>query len=520
MTISKENPTGRVCLIGAGPGDEGLITVLGLRMLRLADVVVYDMLANPRLLNEVRPDAEYVPVGIRGEPDKLSQDQINALLIDRAKQGYFVVRLKGGDPYLFGRGAEEVAAVTRSGIGCQVVPGVTSGIAAPMAAGIPVSRRDVASTVTFVTGHEDPTKGQAQVDYRALAELIQAGGTVCFFMAVGRWQEITDALHGYGAVAQTPVAVVERGFTPLQRCIRSDLAKATKAMKQANLKSPAIMVVGPVAAISEPGLEFYIQRPLFSQRVVITRTRHQASKLYDLLSELGAHVLEAPTIEFKPPKDWGQIDKAITHLDQFDWLVLTSVNGVEALAKRLGFLSLDARDLAGVKVAAIGDATESELQARLGIQADLVPPHYVAESLGQQLIDAGFVKDRKFLLLRADIARPKLREMLNQAGGHVKDLAIYETKRAERLSSDVLAALRCKEVDWMTFTSSSTATNMAEMLGSECDLIQDLKIASIGPITSQTVRDLGWTLNVEADPSNLRGLVAAMVQANQANAKC
>lgn len=500
-------------LVGAGPGDPGLITARGLELLREADTVVYDALANPVLLEQARPDAERVHVGKRAKNHALPQEQINQLLVDRARQGSLVVRLKGGDPYLFGRGAEEAAYLARHGVACRVVPGVTAGVAAPAAAGIPVTHRSMASTVTFVTGHEDPTKGRTSIDYRSLAGLITAGGTVCFYMGVGRIGAIVDQLQSEGAAGQTPVAVVQWGTMPGQRSVRTSLADAVADVAAAGLGAPAIIVVGPVAGIDEPGLDYFTRRALFGRRVVITRTRQQASDLRRLLDDLGAMTLEAPTIELVPPDDWSPVDSAVRDIAGFDWLVLTSANGVAALSERLDSLGLDGRHLAPVKVAVIGDATEAALRTQLGIRADLVPPRFVAESLAEHLISEHGVAGKHLLLLRADIARPALPVLLTDAGACVTELTVYQTKLAPALPESVLEALRNNEVDWVTFTSSSTADNMVKLLGGERHLLDRVKIASIGPITSQALGRLGLTPTVEAAVSNIPGLVDALVVA-------
>lgn len=474
-------------------------------------MVVFDALANPVLLDEAPAHAQRIDVGKRGGNHKLSQDQINQLLVDLAKQGKHVVRLKGGDPYLFGRGAEELIFAAQHGVACQVVPGITSGIAAPMMAGIPVTHRQHASSVTFLTGHEDPTKPDTALDYQALAALVSAGGTLCFYMGVGKLPLIAAALAKHGLSLGTPAAAVQWGTLPHQRSVKAALGKLHDAMAEAGVASPAIIVVGPVVGLDEPGLDFFTRRPLFGQTVLVTRTRQQVSELRQQLAALGARVLEAPTIELVPPADWGEVDQTIRELHAYDWLVLTSINGVTALADRLKALGLDARHLAGMKIAAIGDATAQALEASLAIRPDLVPTRYVAESLAAELIAEHDVQGKKVLLLRADIARPALPRLLTEAGAQVTDMTIYQTKLAQSLPEEVLDALRQGEVDWVTFTSSSTARNMVEMLGSEADLLRNTRIASIGSITSDTVRTLGYAVETEANPANIAGLVAAVV---------
>ncbi|QQE11808.1 uroporphyrinogen-III C-methyltransferase [Planctomycetota bacterium] len=505
----------QVCLIGAGPGDPGLITAKGLQRLANADVVVFDALANPALLAKASDHAELIDVGKRAKNHKLTQDQTNQLLVDKACEGKFVVRLKGGDPYLFGRGAEEAIYLAEHGVTCEIVPGVTSGIAAPAAAGIPVTYRELSSTLTVVTGHEDPTKDNSAVDYAALAGMINSGGTVCFYMGVGRLQSIRDTLTKNGVPESKPVALVQWGTHPKQRSVRGNLQNIVQVVQDSGISSPAIIVVGDVAGIDKPGLGFFTDRPLFGQRIVVTRTRQQASALSDKLRDLGADVLEAPTIEIQQPDDWNQVDQTIKEINHYDWLILTSVNGVEALKTRMTKLGLDARQFANLKIAAIGDATERVLKEQLCINADLVPTRYIAESLAGELIAEHDIKGKKVLLLRADIARPALPKLLKEAGADVNEFVIYETKRAAALPEEVVDALEEGSVDWVTFTSSSTAQNMRDLLGDKAELMNKTKTASIGHITSQTIQKCGWNIDVEAEVFNIDGLVDAVVNATE-----
>ena len=512
LTQIEKKSAGRVCLVGAGPGDAGLITVTGLARLRDADVVVVDALVTPTLLEHAPPDARVIHAGKRGGADRdLEQDQINQLLVDEVRAGRRVGRLKGGDPYVFGRGAEEVAYLASHGIEVEVIPGVTAGTSATLTAGIPITHRQIASTVTFVTGHEDPQKGGSSVDYAPLAALVKTGGTLCIYMGIARLAKIVGRLRDAGAGDDTPAAVVQWGATAAQRSVLGTLATIVDQVRDAQLSSPAIIVVGRVAGLDEPGLDFFTRRPLFGQRIVITRTRQQASTFRDMLADLGADVLEAPTIELREPETWAPVDDALRRIGEYDWLILTSTNGVEGVAKRFEALGMDARTLAGVKVASIGDATAEAIQTRLGVRPDLVPDHYVAEALADALIDQHDIAGKRCLLLRADIARKALPERLAAAGAHVTEHTIYRTVVADALPQHVLDALRRKQVDWVTFTSSSTARNLVEMLGDERDLLQGVRLASIGPITSRTMRDLGLEPTVEADPSNLPGLTDVMV---------
>jgi uroporphyrinogen III methyltransferase/synthase len=512
-TTNNEDSSGRVYLVGAGPGDPGLITVAGLDALRSCDAVVYDALANPVLLDQAPAAAERFDVGKRAKFHKLTQDQTNQLLVDLAKQGKQVVRLKGGDPYLFGRGAEEAAFVTKQGVRCEVVPGVTSGIAAPATAGIPVTHRKVASTVTIITGHEDPTKGDTSIDYQALADLIKVGGTACFYMGVGRLQAICDELTGCGLPDTMPAALIQWGTLPRQRHVVGTLATIKAKVDEAGLSSPAIIVVGEVAAIDEPGLDYFTNRPLFGQRILVTRTRQQASDLRLELEALGAEVLEAPTIQIEPPSDADSaaLNEAIAQIAGYDAVIFTSGNAVQAFADRLAQAGLDSRALSGLHLSCIGRATADALFDRLSCAADLVPERSIAESFVQELLESGDLAGKRILLPQADIARPLLAKGLRDAGCTVDVLTAYQTKPVDTLPEAVLEALRESAVDWVTFTSSSTARNLAGLLGDESGLLSQCKLASIGPKTSETMRELELPIAVEASQHDLDGLVAALI---------
>lgn len=510
-TKNEESP-GRVYLVGAGPGDPGLITVAGLDALRTCDAVVFDALVNPVLLDQAPPQAERYDVGKRAKHHKLTQDQTNQLLVDLAKQGKKIVRLKGGDPYLFGRGAEEAAFCTRQGVRCEVVPGVTSGIAAPATAGIPVTHRKVASTVTIITGHEDPTKGETSIDYHALADLIKVGGTACFYMGVGRLQAICDELTGHGLPDSCPAALIQWGTLPKQRHVSGILANIKAKVDEAGLSSPAIIVVGEVAAIEEPGLDYFTNRPLFGQRILVTRTRQQASDLRSQLEELGAEVLEAPTIQIVEPSDEDVqvFDSAVKAIADYDAVVFTSANAVFALADKLHAFGLDSRALSGVHVSCIGGSTAAVLKHRLAIEADFVPKRSVAEAFADELLAATSLAGKRILLPRADIARPILPAKLTEAGCTVDEIVVYETRIVDHLSEEALAVLREASVDWVTFTSSSTARNLVTLLGDDVGLLKNCKLASIGPKTSETMLEQGLAIAVEATQHDIAGLVDAL----------
>ena len=526
MSIAKADNFGRVYLVGAGPGDAGLITVRGLTLLRRADVVIYDALVNRALLDEAPASAVKIDAGKRAKEHTLTQDQTNNLLVEHARQGKIVVRLKGGDPYLFGRGAEEAIYVAQHGVPVEVVPGVTSGIAAPAYAGIAVTHRQYASSVTFVTAHEDPRKFQSStpssdesgdagsfVDYQALAQLVKAGGTLCLYMGVGRLSCLVQTFMGYGLNGDTPAAVVQWGTTPKQKQVRSTLMNLAVSVEQAGIAAPAMIVIGAVAGVHEPGLDFFLKKPLLGQRIIITRTRSQSSQLRLLLEEQGALVLEAPTIERVEPTtdDLAQFDAAMHQLQNYHWLVLTSVGGVEALAQRLALLQLDARVLGAVKLAAVGDSTAAALWDHLRLRADLVPTQFDGDSLAQALAAHGAVRGQRMLLLRADLSREDLPKLLTEAGAEVTCITAYHTRITSQLPDEVLQALRHGEVDWVTFTSGSTARNLVQLLGEERGVLTLLKTASIGPVTSAAMRELGIEPTLEAQVHDVPGLVAAMV---------
>ncbi len=501
MTHQPTKSAGSVALVGAGPGDAGLITVAGLDRLRRADVVVFDALANPALLDEAPAHAICIDAGKRARDHKLTQDQTNDLLVEHAAAGRFVVRLKGGDPYLFGRGAEEAIHCARHGIACEVIPGVTAGIAAPAYAGIPVTHRQIASTVTFVTGHEDPAKADSAIDYAALAGLVRAGGTLCFYMGVGRLDAFGAALRAGGLAPATPVAVIQWGTTPRQRAVRTTLAAASADVAAAGLGPPSIIVVGPVAALDEPGLRAFEARPLLGRRILVTRTRDQASELRRLLEALGADVLEAPTIQIVPrdvPLDPAWFD--------CDWLMLTSANAVDWLAGRVS----DARSLAGPRIAVVGQATADALAQRLHVRADFVPEQSNGEALARQLIDAFPMRGSRCTLIRGGLAGPQLPDMLRDAGAVVTEHTVYDTRRAAALPEAVCDALHRHAIDWITFTSSSTATNLVALLGDDRHLLEHVKTASIGPITSEAMRRLGLPVTVEAPVATVAALTEAM----------
>src|SRR5215216_107482 len=497
-----------IYLVGSGPGDPGLFAVKGVRCMEEADAVVYDRLAPDALLGYARPEAEKIYVGKKPGNPTMSQEEINDVLVDLGRVGKTVVRLKGGDPYIFGRGGEEALALLQAGLPFEVVPGVTSGVAAPAYAGIPVTHRQVSTSVAFVTGHEDPTKGRTDVDWDKLAN---GADTLVLYMGVGRLAEISSGLISAGRTPDTPVACVRWGTIPEQRTVTGTLEDIADRVAEAGLKPPAIIVVGDVVALRESGLDWYERRPLFGRRVVVTRARAQAGELSAELERLGAEVYEFPTIEISPPQDFGPLDAAIRELDSFDWLVFTSVNGVEAFAERLRHHGLDLRAVPrGAKVAAIGPATAERIE-RAGLRVDVVPEEYRAEGLIEAL-DADQIAGERVLIPRAKVAREILPDRLREAGAEVVVPPAYESVPSSQGKEELSLRLRAGEIDCVTFTASSTVENFVGAFGAEeaARLLAETRVACIGPITADTARKRGLRVDAEAEQYTILGLVEAV----------
>ncbi len=499
---------GMVYLVGAGPGDPGLITVKGLECIRNADVIIYDYLAAPALLAHAGENAELIYVGKKGGDHTLSQEGINALIVEKARQHRIVTRLKGGDPFIFGRGGEEAEVLIEAGIPFEVVPGVTSAIAAPAYAGIPLTHRQYTSTVAFITGHEDPTKEDTSIDWKSLAGGI---GTLVFLMGVKNLPRIVAQLIDSGKPASTPAAVVRWGTTTRQQTVSGTLADIVERVRKAGLKAPAIVVVGEVVQLRE-SMQWFEKRPLLGKRIVVTRARAQASDLIRTLSDLGARCLEFPTIRVLPPDDWSELDAAIERLSDYDWLVFTSVNGVRQFFDRLFAAGRDVRALHHLRTATIGPATADELIAR-GLKSDIVPQTYRAESV----VDAfkGIDIDGcRVLLPRAEEARPVLPEELRKMGAQVDDITVYRTVPVTDGAEQLIEALRSGGVDLVTFTSSSTVRNFKALLPEAEfeELMRPVTVASIGPITTDTARQLGFEVGFTAEVFTIDGLVEAIVR--------
>jgi len=499
---------GKVYLVGAGPGDPDLITVKGASCLKEADVVIYDFLAAPKLLRYMRPDAEAIYVGKKGGDHTLPQDKINDLIVAKAKAGHTVVRLKGGDPFIFGRGGEEAEELVAAGVAFEVVPGVTSAIAAPAYAGIPLTHRRYNTSVAFITGHEDPTKEVSTINWSNLATAV---GTLVFLMGVKNLPVITEKLMAAGRDPKTPVALVRWGTTPQQVTVTGTLETIVAAVQAADLKPPAIIVVGEVIQVRET-LNWFEKRPLLGKTVVVTRARAQASDLVDRLSSLGADCLECPTIKVVPPEDWSALDVAIDKLHTYDWLVFTSVNGVSFFFERLYDKGKDVRALKDVRTAAIGPATAKRLR-EFGLKSDIVPETYQAESI-IEAFEKEPMAGKRVLLPRAQEARPVLPVELRKMDAVVDEIAVYRTEQATDNVDILIERLEEGAIDVVTFTSSSTVSNFKALLPTERfeALMKGVTVASIGPITTDTAKELGFKVDITAEAFTIPGLCEAILR--------
>ncbi|HMA84776.1 MAG TPA: uroporphyrinogen-III C-methyltransferase [Desulfosalsimonadaceae bacterium] len=495
-----------VYLVGAGPGDPGLITLNGIEAIEAADVIVYDYLASASLLNYARESAELIYAGKKGGDHTLSQAEINQLIVDRALSGKTVTRLKGGDPFVFGRGGEEIEALIDAGVSFTIVPGVTSAIAAPAYAGIPLTHRKYASTVTFITGHEDPKKQTSTINWAALAN---TRGTLVFLMGVKNLPHIAGRLVENGMNPETPAALVRWGTTPSQETVTGTLTTIVENVEAAGLKPPCIIIVGDVVALRDK-MQWFETRPLFGKRIVVTRARKQASDMVSRLSTLGAQCLEFPAIKIVPPDDFKPLDRAIENIADYDWLVFTSVNGVDMFFDRLFANQKDVRALGHIRTAAIGPATAERL-LKFGIFRDIIPESYRAESVVEAFKNIP-VKKARVLLPRAAEARPVLPEELTKMGARVDEIITYHTVLADDNQTELIEALAGKNVDMITFTSSSTVTNFKSLLPGERfeELVGGITIAAIGPITADTARKNGFSVDLVAEEYTIPGLCDAI----------
>jgi len=500
--------SGKVFLVGAGPGDPGLITVKGLEAIQKADVIIYDRLVNPRLLKYRKPEAECIYVGKYPDHHTRNQEEINDLMMEKAKQGKMVIRLKGGDPFIFGRGGEETERCVEEGIPFEVVPGITSAIAVPAYAGIPVTHRDFNSAIAIVTGHERPQKTKSSIQWDKIATATE---TVVFLMAISKLSFVVEQMVKHGRDPHTPIALIRWGTCVEQETLVGTLSDIVRKAEEAKFSSPAIIIIGEVVRLREK-LSWFEKKPLFGKRVLVTRARSQSSVLVKKIEELGGEAVEFPVIQFTRPERQDLLDEALRELGRFDWVIFTSANGVEHFFRRLMELRIDIRSLQKARIAAIGPKTAEALTEK-GLIVEVFPKEYRAEALVETL--RPLVREgQEILLPRADIARKLLAVELENMGCRVTEVDAYDTKISTENASEVAQLLSQGSIHVITFTSSSTVRNFFEALRTvEEDvhsLIGDAKVVTIGPITAQTAKELGMRVDAMADEYTIDGLVNAI----------
>ncbi|MFZ5652457.1 MAG: uroporphyrinogen-III C-methyltransferase [Bacillota bacterium] len=498
---------GMVYLVGAGPGDPGLITVRGIDCVSRADVLIYDRLAGERILSCARRDAEMIYVGKGPDRHTMKQEDINRLLVEKALEDKTVTRLKGGDPFVFGRGGEEAEALNNAGIAFEIVPGVTSAVAVPAYAGIPVTHRGLSSSFSVITGNEDPEKAESDIDWQGIAN---SAGTLVFLMGMANISSIAASLVRNGRPKETPAAVIRWGTRPEQRTLVGTLEDIAPRAIKGGFTNPSVIVVGDVVRLREK-LTWFESRPLFGCRVLVTRSRDQASELSRRIEDLGGTAVEFPTITITDPADYGPLDSAAKASSGYSWIIFTSANGVKYFFDRIFKLGMDIRELKGVNICAIGPKTKEKLEG-YGIRVEYVPSEYRAEEIAAGLKGRINPGDR-ILLPRADIARKALVDLLRREGAEVDEVTAYRTVAGGSDSGIVRRMLQDGKIDVITFTSSSTVKNFVSALG-ENDinaLIKSARVACIGPVTAETARQMGLPVHIEADTYTIDGLMQAIL---------
>lgn len=502
---------GKVYLVGAGPGDYKLITLKGIECIKKADVIVYDNLVNKNLIKEAKNSCEFIYVGKQSKNHTKTQDEINEIIAEKAKGGKIVTRLKGGDPYVFGRGGEEGEFLKERGIEFEVVPGITSAIGGLCYAGIPITHRDFASSFHVITGHlKDEDK---ELDWKSLASL---QGTLVFLMGVSNLQNICENLIKEGKDKNTPAAIINWGTTPKQRVVVGNLGNIYSRAVAENIKPPSLIVVGGVVTLRE-SLSFFEEKPLFGKNVVVTRARAQSSSLVEKISELGGNPIEFPTIKIEEITPNEELDKEIRNLEKYTYLIFTSENGAEIFFKRLFELGFDSRKLCNLKVVAIGPATYNAIR-KYGVIPDIMPERFVAEAVAEELKNT-LTKEDKVLMPRASASRDYLFDELSKIC-EVVECKTYRTVKGEGDREEILELLGEDKIDYITFTSSSTVKNFIEIIDEEnLSKLSDVKLISIGPITSKTIEDFGLKVYREAEEYTIDGVVKAIVNGNKQGGK-
>ena len=499
---------GKAYIVGAGPGDPGLMTVKGLDAIQRADVIIYDRLVNPYLLSRAPAAAEWIYAGKAPGDDAMEQDEILRLLVEKTGEGKTVVRLKGGDPFIFGRGGEEAEALAQHGLEFEIVPGITSAVAAPAYAGIPLTHRAISSSFAVITGREDAAKEWTHV---AWDKLVGGVGTLVVLMGAESLPWIVERLAQHGLPEETSVAAIQWGTDPRQRTVVGTTADIVGKVRDVEMGPPSVLVVGEVVRLRER-LRWFDNKPLFGKRVLVTRSRPQASALSRLLEEAGAQPVELPTIDIRPPEDWGPLDAALRRLSEYGWAIFTSINPVKMVWQRLRAAGLDARAFGSVRLCAIGPATAQALQDH-GLQPDFVPERYTAEDVVKGLGETD-LRGTRVLLPRTDIAPEEMVLGLEEAGARVDQVVAYRTATPDESRTKVKELLSRGQVDIATFSSSSTVQNLVDLLGEEAQaLLGPITIACIGPVTARAAERLGLRVEITPKEHTILGLVNAMVEA-------
>jgi len=496
---------GKVYIVGAGPGDIGLLTLKGLRCLQKADVIVYDFHINPQILNYVKHDAEFVYAGKRGGHHEMAQDEINRVLVDRARGGKLVCRLKGGDPFVFGRGGEEAEVLSQEGIAFEIVPGVSSVVAVPAYAGIPLTHRRFASAFAVVTGSEAETKSESSTYWSGLA---RAHDTLVFLMGVKNIETIAGKLMEHGRAGSTPAALIRWGTRPEQRTVVAPLSEIADKVRDSSIRPPAIMVVGEVVSLRQ-ALRWYEDKPLFGHRVLITREYTQE---YEPLEELGAEIFEFPTLRIAPPQSFSDVDRAIEALSTYHWLVITSGNAFDCFMGRLLEKEKDIRDLKGMKICAVGSRTAQTL-ARFGVRVDMVPDEFSAEGLVEafRAERPEGLKGLSFLLPRAEKARDLFPEQVRSLGGSIDTPTVYRATRPEKHAKRLQRFMAEGRISLATFTSGATFNNFLAMVGDGHALLKDVTLAVIGPVTKKAVEKAGLKVHIMPSTATISAMVEEII---------
>lgn len=494
-----------VYIVGAGPGAPELLTLKAKKCLEKAEVIIYDFLVNREVLKFAPENVELICIGRRGTKERIPQEDINNLMIKKAREGKIVVRLKGGDPFIFGRGGEEATALAEAKVRFEIVPGVTAAIAVPEYAGIPLTHREF-SSVLFLTGHEAPQKSSSSIDWKLISKI---KGTLVFYMGIKTLPLIVRRLLSCGKSPQTPCAVIRWGSLPIQKTVQSTLGNILEEVKKSGITPPSILVVGDVVSLREK-INWYELKPLFGKKILITRAEEQSEELVDLLVEYGARVLTLPLLKFVLPDDLKPLDSAIDNLERYDWLIFTSANGVRFFFNRLKEREKDVRALKGIKIMAIGPGTKKEIEKQ-NITVDAMPEKFIAESVVEYF--GNNVEGKRFLLPRARVARDVIPRLLQERGGKVDVVTVYETVVPEIKKETLKALFEEEKIDVLTFTSSSTVRNFVQIAGKNVSKWLDgVKIACIGPVTAETARNSGINPDIVSEEYTIKGIVDAIVK--------